>query len=85
MTEWSRALGGVPIHLHDGDKQWIMRSDDTVKLWSGATKQLLAGLTLINAGGHYPGGTCLHWAGGAAAKVRCCPATSCRWCKTTSR
>ena len=38
MTEWSRALGGVPIHLHEGDKQWIMRSDDTVKLWSGAER-----------------------------------------------
>ena len=68
MTEWSRALGGVPIHLHEGDKKWIMRSDDTVKLWSGASRKLLPGLTLINAGGHYPGGTCLHWARGAGGK-----------------
>jgi hypothetical protein len=68
MTEWSRALGGVPIHLHESDKKWIMRSDDSVRLWSGAKKELLPGLTLINAGGHYPGGTCLHWAGGAGGK-----------------
>jgi len=68
MTEWSRALGGVPIHLHEGDKTWIMRSDDSVKLWGGASKELLPGLTLINAGGHYPGGTCLHWAQGACGK-----------------
>ena len=68
MTEWSRALGGVPIHLHEGDKKWIMRNGDMVKLWSGATMPLLPGLTLINAGGHYPGGTCLHWAAGAGGK-----------------
>jgi hypothetical protein len=68
MAEWSRALGGVPVHLHEGDKKWIMRGDPAIKLWGGATKELLPGVTLINAGGHYPGGTCLHWAAGAGGK-----------------
>ena len=27
MVEWSRAFGGVPIHLHAADRQWIMRPD----------------------------------------------------------
>src|SRR3981189_3059337 len=27
MVEWSRALGGVPIHLHAADRQWVMRAD----------------------------------------------------------
>jgi len=68
MTEWSRALGDVPILLHEGDRKWILRGGPTVELWSGASKPWLPGLTLINAGGHYPGGTCLHWAGGAGGK-----------------
>ncbi len=28
MVEWSRALGGVPILLHEADREWIMRPDD---------------------------------------------------------
>jgi hypothetical protein len=68
MIEWSDALGGVPIHLHEADKKWIMRSGPAIKLWSGQTKELLPGLTLICAGGHYPGGTVLHWAEGCGGK-----------------
>ena len=68
MVEWSEAFGGVPIHLHQADRKWIMRDDPSIKLWQGETKELLPGLTLICAGGHYPGGTVLHWAGGAGGK-----------------
>ena len=68
MLEWSDALGGVPIHLHQADRKWIMRDGPAIKLWQGDTKELLPGLTLICAGGHYPGGTVLHWAGGAGGK-----------------
>ena len=25
MVEWSRAFGGIPIHLHAADQRWIMR------------------------------------------------------------
>ena len=25
MVEWSEAFGGVPIHLHEADRKWIMR------------------------------------------------------------
>jgi hypothetical protein len=28
MVEWSRAFGGVPIHLHAADRQWVMRPDE---------------------------------------------------------
>jgi hypothetical protein len=68
MVEWSRALGGVPVHLHAADRQWIMREDPAIALWQGETKELLPGLTLIRCGGHYPGGTVLHWAEGAGGK-----------------
>jgi glyoxylase-like metal-dependent hydrolase (beta-lactamase superfamily II) len=68
MVEWSRALGDVPIYLHADDRQWVMRPDKAVIFWAGETKPLAEGLTLIRCGGHFEGGTVLHWAGGAAGK-----------------
>ncbi|MDQ3067023.1 MAG: MBL fold metallo-hydrolase [Actinomycetota bacterium] len=60
MVEWSEALGGVPILLHEADREWIMRPDPKVELWSGDVRELGAGLTLLRLGGHYAGGTVLH-------------------------
>jgi len=68
MAEWSRAFGGIPIYVHSADSKWIMRSDPAITPWDGETKELLPGVTLIRAGGHYPGGTVLHWAAGAGGK-----------------
>jgi glyoxylase-like metal-dependent hydrolase (beta-lactamase superfamily II) len=65
MVEWARAFD-CPIYLHADDERWIMRPDAAVELWEGETKQLDHGLTLIRCGGHFAGGTVLHWAGGAA-------------------
>src|SRR5215813_12224218 len=65
MVEWSRALGGVPIHLHAADHEWVMRPDPAVVFWQGETMALGEGLTLIRCGGHFEGGTVLHWSGGA--------------------
>ena len=67
MVEWGKAFG-VPVHLHAADRKWIMRDDPVIQLWQGETKELLPGVTLICAGGHYPGGTVLHWAEGAGGK-----------------
>jgi hypothetical protein len=61
MVEWSRAFGGVPIHLHADDRRWIMRPDPGIQLWSGETLSLLPDVTLVRCGGHFPGGTVLHW------------------------
>jgi len=60
MVEWSRALGGVPILLHEADSAWIMRPDPAIELWSGATRVLPGGVTLLRVGGHFAGGTVLH-------------------------
>jgi len=60
IVEWSEALGGVPILLHDADREWIMRPDPKIELWSGDERRLDGGLTLLRLGGHYPGGTVLH-------------------------
>ena len=84
MVEWSRAFGGVPIYLHAADRQWVMRPDKGIVFWEGETRALGDGLTLIRCGGHFDGGTVLHWAGGAEAGVRCSPATSSRSCLTGS-
>jgi hypothetical protein len=68
MVEWSHAFDGIPIHLHAADRKWIMRDDPAIALWQGETKELVPGVTLICAGGHYPGGVVLHWAAGAGGK-----------------
>ena len=64
MVEWGRRFG-CPVHLHADDAEWIMRPDPVVELWDGERKELGGGLTLIRCGGHFAGGTVLHWAGGA--------------------
>jgi hypothetical protein len=62
MAEWSRALGGVSVHLHADDRQWVTRPDAALRFWDGDTKEIAPGLTLIRLGGHFAGGTVLHWA-----------------------
>ena len=66
-----RAFGG-PIHLHAADKDWIMKQDPAVRLWQGETLKLWDGVTLIRCGGHFPGGTVLHWTGGAGGRGVVC-------------
>ncbi len=68
MVEWSRAFGGVPIYLHAADRKWVMRPDKAIVSWEGESRALAEGLTLIRCGGHFEGGTVLHWAGGANGK-----------------
>jgi len=68
MVEWSRAFGDAPIHLHAADRAWVKRPDKAVQFWDGETLKLWDGVTLIRCGGHFPGGTVLHWAGGAQGK-----------------
>jgi hypothetical protein len=64
MQDWAAAFA-APIHLHGADRAWIMRPAPSIRLWEGETQELLPGVTLMRAGGHFPGGTVLHWAGGA--------------------
>jgi len=68
MTEWSAAFGDIPVYLHAADKRWIMRSAPCLELWRGETKEISPGLTLIRTGGHFAGGTVMHWAQGAGEK-----------------
>ena len=71
MGEWARAFG-CPIHLNAADRDWIMNPNPAVKLWQGDTFKLWDGVTLIRCGGHFEGGTVLHWAGGAGGRGVVC-------------
>jgi hypothetical protein len=60
MGEWSDALGGVPILLHEADRHWVQRPHPAIEHWSGDELQLFPGITLIRCGGHFAGSTVLH-------------------------
>ncbi len=47
---------------------WVMRPDPCIKPWRGETFELLPGVTLVRGGGHFPGGSMLHWAAGAEGR-----------------
>ncbi len=67
VAEFSRAFDGAPILLHGDDREWVPRPDGAIRFWDGETAEVLpgSGLTLIRCGGHFPGSSVLHWAGGA--------------------
>lgn len=68
MVSWSQAFGGVPIYLHAADRRWVMYPDPALVFWEGDTHPLDEGLRLVRCGGHFEGGTVLHWAAGAGGQ-----------------
>lgn len=64
MVEWSEALGGAEILLHEADRAWVLRGSGRVRFWSGTRLRLSDDVTLLNVGGHFPGSTALHWRAG---------------------
>src|SRR6201987_1554564 len=67
MQDWARAFA-CPIHLHVADADWVMRPDPAIRHWDGEVLEIAEGVTLLRLGGHFPGGTVLHWAGGAGGR-----------------
>jgi len=65
LVEWSHAFDAA-VYLHEADRQWVMRDDPSIEFWSGETKPLWDGMTLIRCGGHFEGGTVLHVSGANA-------------------
>jgi hypothetical protein len=45
-----------------------MRPDPAVRPWHGETMEVADGVTLLRLGGHFAGGTVLHWADGAEGR-----------------
>jgi len=67
MVEWADRFN-IPIYLHEADREWVMRPSERITFWSGETYPLSDSITLLRLGGHFPGGTVLHWKQGADGK-----------------
>ena len=67
MFEWAHAFD-APIYLHEANRKWVMRPDAAIHYWEGDTYSLGDKLTLLRLGGHFTGGTALHWADEAAGR-----------------
>jgi hypothetical protein len=67
MVEWADRFD-IPIYLHEADREWVMRPSERITFWSGETYPLSDNMTLLRLGGHFPGGTVLHWKQGAGGK-----------------
>ncbi len=65
MIEWAERFDSQ-IFLHAADRQWVMRKSPRIQFWEGTTLSLWDDLTLANCGGHFEGGTVLHWPAGAS-------------------
>jgi glyoxylase-like metal-dependent hydrolase (beta-lactamase superfamily II) len=61
MQDWADEFN-APIYLHASDRQWIMRDSPWITLWEGDTLKLGNDVTLLRLGGHFAGGSVLHWA-----------------------
>jgi len=67
MVKWADHFD-AQIFLHGADRKWVMRKSARIQFWEGTTLPLWDGLILINCGGHFEGGTVLHWPAGANGK-----------------
>jgi glyoxylase-like metal-dependent hydrolase (beta-lactamase superfamily II) len=65
VADWSEAFGGVPVYLHGDDRQWVTRQHSSIVPWTGDSVQISDEITLVRTGGHFAGGTILHWRAGA--------------------
>lgn len=66
QVSWSHRLGRVPVFVHAADRRWVRREDPVIREWSG-TERVLPGVTLVEAGGHFPGAAVAHIANGQGA------------------
>lgn len=67
MVAWGERFG-IPVYVHEADREWVGRPTDAVRFWSGETLELADGITAIHLAGHFDGATVLHWAEGAEGK-----------------
>jgi len=68
IVDWSEAFGGVPIYLHGDDRAFVTRPHPAIVPWPGEALQLSSDIRLLRTGGHFAGGTILHWRAGAEGK-----------------
>lgn len=53
------------VYLHAADREHVTHPSPRIRFWEGERLELLGGVTLVRAGGHFAGGTVLHWPAGA--------------------
>ncbi|MGG2014892.1 MBL fold metallo-hydrolase [Bacillus sp. S10(2024)] len=63
QVEWAERFD-VLIYMHEDDKEWVTRPSERIVFWSGESLQLSENLTLYRLGGHFSGGSVLHWKNG---------------------
>jgi hypothetical protein len=68
VADWSEAFGGIPVYLHGDDRAWITRPCQAIVPWYGESCRLSNDILILRTGGHFAGGTVLHWR--AAAEGR---------------
>jgi glyoxylase-like metal-dependent hydrolase (beta-lactamase superfamily II) len=66
MVEWAHAFG-AEVLVPEADREWVMRPDPVIRLWSGSL-EVLPGVTVVQTGGHFEGSAVLHWAEGAEGR-----------------
>jgi hypothetical protein len=67
MQDWARSFD-AHVYLHAADADWIMRPDPAIRHWDGETLEIAQGVTLLRLGGHFAGGSVLHWAQAAGGR-----------------
>jgi len=68
VADWSDAFGGVPVYLHTDDRAFVTRPHPSIVPWTGDKLAISDGMTLLRAGGHFPGASVLHWRAGAEGR-----------------
>lgn len=67
MLRWAEAFGAL-VYLHADDRQWVVNSGAGLVFWEGERLEIRPGMSLIRCGGHFAGGTVLHWPAGAGGR-----------------
>ncbi|MGS2873385.1 MBL fold metallo-hydrolase [Enterobacter huaxiensis] len=60
MQDWAETFD-APVYLHASDREWVMRDSPAIRFWEGDALDIMPSVTLLRAGGHFAGGTVLHW------------------------
>lgn len=63
MQDWAEAFD-APVYLHASDREWVMRDSPALHFWEGDALEIAPSVTLLRLGGHFAGGTVLHWQDG---------------------
>jgi hypothetical protein len=63
---WAREFG-APLWFNTDDRRWITHPDPSIELWQDR-REILPGLTLVQAGGHFAGSSVAYWPAGAEGR-----------------